>query len=115
MLIAFQEPEERNIEALKTVIEENTTDYYPAPVEITNVTDTLEAMSNWLDTDRVVHFSVTGDIQGIILMISKLSAPGLGKLIAQPGKLFANIVPAVAEGREKSSHSLSDELNKKTP
>ena len=29
---AFQAQEEKNIEALKKVIEENTTDYYPAPV-----------------------------------------------------------------------------------
>lgn len=31
---AFQAQETKNIEALKKVIEENTTDYYPAPVEI---------------------------------------------------------------------------------
>ena len=29
---AFQAQEEKNIEALKNVIEENTTDYYPAPI-----------------------------------------------------------------------------------
>ncbi len=31
---SFQTQEEKNIEALKKVIEENETDYYPAPVEI---------------------------------------------------------------------------------
>ncbi len=31
---SFQTQEEKNIEALKKVIEENKTDYYPAPVEI---------------------------------------------------------------------------------
>jgi len=33
---SFQAQEEKNLEALKTLIEENTTDYYPVPVEIEN-------------------------------------------------------------------------------
>lgn len=37
---AFQTQEVKNIEALKKVIEENTTDYYPAPVIMEEVTDT---------------------------------------------------------------------------
>jgi hypothetical protein len=35
---AFQAQEVKNIEALKRVIEENTTDYYPAPVEVDTLT-----------------------------------------------------------------------------
>ncbi len=45
MFDAFQAQEEKNIEALKKVIEENTTDYYPVPEVVEEEGDVLEAVT----------------------------------------------------------------------
>ena len=46
----FQAQEEKNIEALKSVIEENMTDYYPVPLEMDSVVIQPGEESNLLDT-----------------------------------------------------------------
>ena len=43
---AFQKQEEMNIDALKTLVDENTTDYYPEPVQ--EIPDTLEVSEDEL-------------------------------------------------------------------